>query len=77
MASAAPRHWHRPHAPARPRRPAEGVASSSAAVEIAHRVGVEVPVLEAVADVVNETISPKEAIKRLMEISVKAESFTK
>lgn len=56
---------------------AEGVASSSAAVEIAHRVGVEVPVLEAVADVVNETISPREAIKRLMEISVKAESFTK
>ena len=54
---------------------AEGVASSSAAVEIAHRVGVEVPVMEAVADVVNEVISPREAIKRLMEISVKAESF--
>lgn len=56
---------------------AEGVATSSAAVEIAHRVGVEVPVMEAVADVVNEVISPREAIKRLMEISVKAESFDK
>jgi glycerol-3-phosphate dehydrogenase (NAD(P)+) len=53
----------------------EGVASSSAVIEIAHRVGVEVPVIEAVADVVAGTITPKQALERLMAISTKAENF--
>jgi len=53
----------------------EGVASSSAVVEIAHRVGVEVPVIEAVADVVAGTITPTQALKRLMAITTKAENF--
>jgi glycerol-3-phosphate dehydrogenase (NAD(P)+) len=53
----------------------EGVASSSAVVEIAHRVGVEVPVIEAVADVVAGTITPVQALERLMEITTKAENF--
>jgi glycerol-3-phosphate dehydrogenase (NAD(P)+) len=53
----------------------EGVASSSAVVEIAHRVGVEVPVIEAVADVVAETITPLQALERLMAITTKAENF--
>ena len=53
----------------------EGVASSSAVVELAHRVGVEVPVIEAVADVVAGTISPKQALERLMAITTKAENF--
>jgi len=53
----------------------EGVASSSAVVEIAHRVGVEVPVIEAVADVVAETITPSQALERLMAITTKAENF--
>ena len=53
----------------------EGVASSSAILEIAHRVGVEVPVIEAVADVVSGAISPTEALDRLMEITTKAENF--
>jgi len=53
----------------------EGVASSSAVVEIAHRVGVEVPVIEAVADVVAATITPTQALERLMEITTKAENF--
>jgi glycerol-3-phosphate dehydrogenase (NAD(P)+) len=53
----------------------EGVASSSAVLEIAHRVGVEVPVIEAVADVVSETITPSQALDRLMEISIKSENF--
>ena len=53
----------------------EGVASSSAVVEIAHRVGVEVPVIEAVADVVAGTITPIQALERLMEITTKAENF--
>lgn len=53
----------------------EGVASSSAILEIAHRVGVEVPVIEAVADVVSGIITPTQAIDRLMEITTKAENF--
>lgn len=53
----------------------EGVASSGAVVELAHRVGVEVPVIEAVADVVNGTITPVQAMDRLMEISTRAEEF--
>ena len=53
----------------------EGVASSSAVLEIAHRVGVEVPVIEAVADVVAGTISPSDALDRLMEITTRAENF--
>ena len=54
----------------------EGVSTSRAALELAHRVGVEVPIIEAVADVVSETISPRDAFKRIMEISTKAEGFT-
>lgn len=53
----------------------EGVASSSAILEIAHRVGVEVPVIEAVADVVSGLITPMQALDRLMEITIKAENF--
>jgi glycerol-3-phosphate dehydrogenase (NAD(P)+) len=53
----------------------EGVASSNAVLEIAHRVGVEVPVIEAVADVVAGTISPTVALDRLMEITTRAENF--
>ncbi len=53
----------------------EGVASSNAILEIAHRVGIEVPVIEAVADVVSGTLSPEQALDRLMEITIKAENF--
>ena len=53
----------------------EGVASSNAVLEIAHRVGVEVPVIEAVADVVAGTISPSDALDRLMEITTRAENI--
>lgn len=53
----------------------EGVSTSRAALELAHRVGVEVPIIEAVADVVAENISPRDAFKRIMEISTKAEGF--
>ena len=55
----------------------EGVASAGAVVELAHRVGVEVPVIEAVADVVTGTISPIQALNRLMEISTRSEDFIK
>jgi glycerol-3-phosphate dehydrogenase (NAD(P)+) len=53
----------------------EGVASAGAVVEIAHRVGVEVPVIESVADIVNGSLSPEAALQRLMEITTKAENF--
>lgn len=53
----------------------EGVASSNAILEIAHRVGIEVPIIEAVADVVSGTLSPEQALDRLMEITTKAENF--
>lgn len=53
----------------------EGVASAGAVVEIAHRVGVEVPVIESVADIVNGTLTPEQALQRLMEITTKAENF--
>lgn len=55
----------------------EGVASAGAVVELAHRVGVEVPVIEAVSDVVRSIITPKEALGRLMEISTRSEDFIK
>jgi glycerol-3-phosphate dehydrogenase (NAD(P)+) len=53
----------------------EGVSSSGAIVEIAHRVGVEVPVIEAVADIVNGSLTPAQALQRLMEITTQAENF--
>lgn len=55
----------------------EGVASAGAVVELAHRVGVEVPVIEAVADVVKGAITPAQAVERLMEISTRSEDFIK
>jgi glycerol-3-phosphate dehydrogenase (NAD(P)+) len=53
----------------------EGVATASAVVEIAHRVGIEVPVIEAVAEIVSEQLSPTDALQKLMEITTKAENF--
>jgi glycerol-3-phosphate dehydrogenase (NAD(P)+) len=53
----------------------EGVATAGAVVEIAHRVGVEVPIIESVADIVNGSITPAAALQRLMEITTKAEDF--
>lgn len=53
----------------------EGVASAGAVVEIAHRVGVEVPVIEAVGEIVSEQLTPQAALQKLMEITTKAENF--
>lgn len=53
----------------------EGVASSGAIVEIAHRVGIEVPVIESVADIVNGSLNPEQALQRLMAITTQAENF--
>jgi glycerol-3-phosphate dehydrogenase (NAD(P)+) len=55
----------------------EGVASSNAILEIAHRVGVEVPVIEAVADIVSGNLTPVAALERLMSITTASENFIK
>ena len=46
----------------------EGVASANAILELAHRVGVEVPIIEAVADVVGGKLDASSAIDRLMSV---------
>jgi glycerol-3-phosphate dehydrogenase (NAD(P)+) len=51
----------------------EGVASAPAIRELAHRVGVEVPIIEVMADAVTGSITPVEAMKRLMSVSTLAE----
>jgi glycerol-3-phosphate dehydrogenase (NAD(P)+) len=51
----------------------EGVASASAILELAHRVGVEVPIIESVSDVVIGKSSPTEAMNRIMTVSMAAE----
>jgi glycerol-3-phosphate dehydrogenase (NAD(P)+) len=51
----------------------EGVASASAILELAHRVGVEVPIIESVSDVVLSKSSPTEAMNRIMTVSMAAE----
>jgi len=53
----------------------EGVASAGAVAEIAHRVGIEVPVIEAVGDIVSEQLTPEAAFQKLMEITTQAENF--
>jgi glycerol-3-phosphate dehydrogenase (NAD(P)+) len=55
----------------------EGVASSNAILEIAHRIGVEVPVIEAVADIVAGNLTPVAALERLMSITTASENFIK
>jgi len=58
-------------------RTVEGVASASAVIELAHRVGVEVPIIEAVADLIKGLLSPQQAMERLMKMSTESENFIK
>ena len=51
----------------------EGVASAPAIRELAHRVGVEVPIIEVMADAVTGSITPDQAMERLMSVSTLAE----
>ena len=51
----------------------EGVYSAGAMLELAHRVGVEAPIIEAVSDVVAGTLTPKDAMANLMKVSIKAD----
>jgi glycerol-3-phosphate dehydrogenase (NAD(P)+) len=51
----------------------EAVYSAGAMLELAHRVGVEAPIIEAVSDVVAGTLTPKDAMANLMKVSIRAE----
>ena len=51
----------------------EGVATAGAVLEIAHSLGVEVPIIQAVADVVSNTLTPAAAVQRLMALNIGAE----
>jgi len=53
----------------------EGVYSAGAMLELAHRVGIEAPIIEAVSDVVAGTLTPKDAMANLMKVSIKAEIY--
>ena len=52
---------------------AEGLTTAQALVELAHLVGVEAPIMEAVCDVVTSKISPQQAFLNLMKIQTGAE----
>lgn len=51
----------------------EGVSTASAVVDLAHLVGIEAPIMEAVQDVVSNTITPHQAIINLMKVHTGAE----
>lgn len=52
---------------------AEGVKTTEAAVELARRFGVEMPITEQMYRMLYHRVSPREAIRRLMERSLKGE----
>jgi len=51
----------------------EGVSSARAIRELAHRVGVEVPIIEVVSEVVSGSMTPTDAMHHLMTVSLRAE----
>ena len=52
---------------------AEGIRTTDAAVELARRFGVEMPIAEQMYQMLYHGLSPREAIRRLMERSLKGE----
>jgi glycerol-3-phosphate dehydrogenase (NAD(P)+) len=52
---------------------AEGFTTAQALVELAHLVGIEAPIMEAVCDVVTSKITPQQAFISLMRIQTGAE----
>jgi glycerol-3-phosphate dehydrogenase (NAD(P)+) len=52
---------------------AEGIKTTDAAVELARRFGVEMPITEQMHQMLYHGVSPREAIRRLMERSLKEE----
>ncbi len=51
----------------------EGVASARSIRELAHRVGVEVPIIEVVSEVVSGGMTPAAAMEHLSSVSLRAE----
>jgi glycerol-3-phosphate dehydrogenase (NAD(P)+) len=52
---------------------AEGVKTTNAAVDLARKYGVEMPIAEQMSQMLNFGVSPREAIQRLMDRSLKGE----
>ncbi|MBZ5579212.1 MAG: NAD(P)-dependent glycerol-3-phosphate dehydrogenase [Acidobacteriia bacterium] len=52
---------------------AEGVKTTNAAVELARRCGVEMPIAEQMYQMLHFGLNPREAVRRLMERSLKGE----
>jgi glycerol-3-phosphate dehydrogenase (NAD(P)+) len=52
---------------------AEGIKTTDAAVDLARRHGIEMPISEQMFEVLHYGISPREAIRRLMERALKGE----
>jgi glycerol-3-phosphate dehydrogenase (NAD(P)+) len=52
---------------------AEGIKTTTAAVELARRCSVEMPITEQMYQMLHHGLDPKEAIRRLMERSLKGE----
>lgn len=52
---------------------AEGVSSAAAVVELAREHGVDMPIVEAVVDVVANGMPPKEVVRRLMSRTTRSE----
>ncbi|MBR6563782.1 MAG: NAD(P)-dependent glycerol-3-phosphate dehydrogenase [Clostridia bacterium] len=54
----------------------EGYHALEAAMELAERYGVEMPITEAVSDIIHKGVSPEEAMHRLMNRDIKSELET-
>jgi glycerol-3-phosphate dehydrogenase (NAD(P)+) len=52
---------------------AEGIKTTSAAVELARRCGVEMPITEQMFQMLHFGLAPREAVRRLMERSLRGE----
>ena len=52
---------------------AEGIKTANAALELAGRHGVEMPITEMMHQVIHQGLDPREAVRRLMERSLKGE----
>jgi glycerol-3-phosphate dehydrogenase (NAD(P)+) len=52
---------------------AEGIKTTNAAVDLARRCSVEMPISEQMFQMLHFGVSPREAIQRLMERSLKGE----
>ncbi|PWU07096.1 MAG: glycerol-3-phosphate dehydrogenase [Terriglobia bacterium] len=52
---------------------AEGINTTSAAVELARRCGVEMPITEQMYQMLHSGLAPREAIRRLMERTLRSE----